>query len=83
MATFRAQLSPNEETTLRRIATATSAPVDLRKADAKRLAALGLVHEVDGALVPTHRGLERVGLPQPPVETPPRRHRLKVRRLLF
>jgi hypothetical protein len=57
MASFRAQLSPNEETTLCRIAAGTTDVV--READAKRLIALGLVAEFEGKLTATKVGLER------------------------
>src|SRR5262245_33367818 len=47
MASFRAQLSRNEETALRRIA-GSADPGELREADAKRLVTLGLVADDDG-----------------------------------
>jgi len=65
MASFLAHLSPNEETTLRRIATSALAPGDIRVADAKRLIMLDLIKEEDGLLIPTSRGLERLQLDNP------------------
>ena len=82
MASFRAYLSPNEDTTLRRIAAGTSDAADVREADVKRLVALGLVEEIDGLLTPTERGIERSQIqrpPQPPA--PPGQRRLKPRKL--
>jgi hypothetical protein len=81
MASFRAHLSPNEETTLRRIATDTLEPSDVREADAKRLTALGLVETADGLLIATERGLQRVQHESPPPAKPQGQRRLKVRRL--
>lgn len=82
MASFRAHLSPNEETTLRRIAIETLELADVRDEHAKRLMALGLVEAVDGLLIPTTRGLERLQIEKPPGERPQGR-RLKFRRLPF
>jgi hypothetical protein len=65
MASFRAHLSPNEQTTLRRIAIDALAPGEVREMDAKRLIALELIKEEDGLLVPTSRGLERLQLDNP------------------
>ena len=47
MASFRAHLSPNEESTLWRIAANTAELADLREADIKRLTALGSVDSWD------------------------------------
>ena len=60
MASFRAQLSPHEDSTLRRIAGGTASPEDFREADTKRLIALGLVQRVDGKLIATRAGAERI-----------------------
>jgi hypothetical protein len=81
MASFRAHLSPNEETTLRRIALDVLESDDVREADAKRLTALGLVKVVDGLLIPTTKGLERLQIETSPPSQPEGRRRLKGRRL--
>ena len=84
MASFRAHLSRNEETTLSHIAVGTSNPDELREPDIKRLLALGLVTEIDGILTVTKVGLERcqgsmaLGTPKPGCN-----RRLKQRRLPF
>ena len=80
MASFR-RLSPNEETTLRRIAMGTLESKDVREADLRRLMALGLVKEASGLLIPTGRGLERLSFEEPPPARPPGQRRLKSRRL--
>ena len=81
-ASFRAHLSPNEETTLLRIAAGTPNRDGLRKSDIERLVALGLVDEIDGGLTATKVGLERcqggTSLTPRPVA---RRRRLKTRQL--
>jgi hypothetical protein len=59
MATFRAELSPHEDATLRRIAAGTANPQEVREADTKRLIALGLVQKIDGKLIATKVGLDR------------------------
>ena len=81
MASFRAQLSPNEEATLRRIALDTLEPGDVREADAKRLTSLGLIQETDGLLLPTSRGLERLQIENPAAAGPQSQRRLKTRRV--
>lgn len=83
MASFRACLSPHEEATLRRIALGILGPGDVREADAKRLTDLGLVQEVDGLMIPTSRGLERLDIEKPPMTKPEGQRRLKARRLPF
>ena len=59
MASFRAQLSPHEESTLHLIAAGSVDPEGLRPADVKRLIALGLVYDVDGAPALTKAGAAR------------------------
>ena len=84
MAGFRAQLSPNEQTTLQRIAPGTLKPGEVREADVDRLMALGLVEMKDGLLVLTGRGLERVQIDKSPPSKPQRgRRRLKSRQIPF
>jgi len=79
MASFRAQLSPDEEKTLRRVAIDTLEPGDVREQDTKRLLTLGLIQQADGLLIPTERGLERLQIRRPPTGNAGRR--LKRRRL--
>ena len=87
MANVRAQLSPNEETMLRRIAGAAANLEELRAADVKRLIALGLAQKIDGKLVASRAGVDRltVGLKTFTTrqEQQGRRRRLKVRRIPF
>jgi hypothetical protein len=83
MASFRAHLSPNEETTLRRIAIDVLELGDVREADAKRLMALGLIAAADGLLIPTSRGLQRIQIEKPPPTSHQGQRRLKVRKLPF
>ena len=83
MASFRAYLSPNEETTLRRIAMGVLESKDVREADAKRLTALGLITETDGLVIPTAKGLERLSFAPPPPSRAPSQRRLKSRKLPF
>ena len=83
MASDRAHLSPNEETTLQRIALGTLEPGDVREADAKRLMTLGLIRVVDGLLIPTSRGLERIQIEKAPALTAPAKRRLRTRKLPF
>jgi hypothetical protein len=82
MASFRAHLSPNEETTLRRIAGGTTSPDELGEADTRRLIALGLVMQIDGELTATEVGMARCASE---ITTPTlgRRRRLKPRQLPF
>ena len=54
-----APLSPNEETTLRRVALGVSKAATLSKLDVKRLKALALIEEKDGELRLTGIGRER------------------------
>ena len=83
MASFR-RLSPNEETTLRRIAMGTLESKDVREADVKRLTALGLIKAADRLLIPTGNGLQRLKLEEPaPPSRPPSQRRVKPRRLPF
>jgi hypothetical protein len=83
MVSFRAHLSPNEETTLRRVAISTLEQDDIRDADAVRLKALGLIREADGLLIPTSSGLERLQIKPPPPSRPPTGRRQKVRKSPF
>ena len=87
MAGVRAQLSPSEETTFRRIALGILGPSDVREADAKRLTALGLILAVDSLLIPTRRGLKRIKMKsrrqEPSPVEPPGQRRMKARRLPF
>jgi hypothetical protein len=83
MASFRAQLSPNEETTLHRIVAGTAHQDDLREADVNRLIALGLAQEIDGQLTITKHGLERCSVVEGEVLKPAVRRRLKARKLPF
>jgi hypothetical protein len=83
MASSRACLSPNEETTLRRIAMGMLESKDVRQADATRLTALALIKEVDGLLIPTSEGLARLKFESPREPPPGPRRRLKSRRLSF
>jgi hypothetical protein len=83
MASFRAQLSPNEETTLARIATGTDLGA-LREADVRRLVALGLVHAIDGNLTVSESGMDRCEeTVRAAVLSPARDRRRKIRRLPF
>ena len=59
MASFRAQLSPHEESTLHLIAAGSVDPDELRPADVKRLIALGLVYDIDDAPALTTAGVAR------------------------
>ena len=81
MVSFRAHLSPNEGTTLRRVALDTLERGDVREADAKRLTALELIETTDGLLIPTGKGLERLQIEKPPSSKAPTRRRLKTRTL--
>jgi hypothetical protein len=54
-----AALSPNEETTLRRVALGVTEAATLSKLDVARLKTLGLIKESDGALALTSVGRER------------------------
>ena len=85
MANVRAQLSPNEATTLRRIAGGAANLEELRAGDVKRLIALGLAQRIDGKLVASRAGVDRLGLKTFTTrqEQQGRRRRLKVRRLPF
>jgi hypothetical protein len=83
MATFRAHLSRNEETTLRRVAIGTLGMSDVRVADAKRLVTLELVEVADGLLIPTSRGFERLRIEERSPAKPQGQRRLKARRLPF
>ena len=67
MSSFRA-LSPNEETTLRRIVLGTSNPEGLRDADVRRLMVLGLIEIRDGRQIVTEAGMGRYH--KPPATTP-------------
>ena len=59
-----APLSPNEETTLRRVALGVSKAATLPKLDVARLTALALVEEKDGELRLTGIGRGRLALPR-------------------
>lgn len=80
---FRVHLSPNEETTLRRIATGILELGDVRQAEAERLITLGLVQTADRLLIPTGRGLELLQIEKPATAKPAGQRRLKRRRLPF
>ena len=82
MASFRAHLSPNEETTLRRIAVGAADWDDIRDADVRRLVALGLVRVIDGDMVVTKHGFERCPGPAVAPPKPMARRHLKTRRRL-
>lgn len=56
MATSRAPLSRNEETTLRLIAHGAAAPGELRLPDIQRLALMGLIEQTDGNFIVTAEG---------------------------
>lgn len=55
-----APLSPNEETTLRRVAHGSTAETDHATGDVRRLAAFELIKTVDGKFVLTSAGRRRV-----------------------
>ena len=80
IASFRADHSQNEETTLRRI-TSTGDRGGLRDVAVKRLIALGLAEEIDGDLTVTKHGLERRSTVAGEVLKPAVRRRLKARKL--
>jgi hypothetical protein len=54
-----AALSPNEETTLRRVALGVTKAATLSQSDVARLLALGLIGDKAGALALTSKGRER------------------------
>ena len=84
MASIRAQLSPREESTFRRIVLGVSGAEELRAEDVTRLAALGLIKAAGGQLTVTEGGMLRYrDEPQPPVVRPLRPRRLKSRILPF
>jgi hypothetical protein len=84
MAGIRAQLSPKEEATLRRIVLGVSDDQELHVEDAMRLNALGLIRTVDGKSFVTEAGMNRYrDLSQQTAPKPPPRRRLKSRSLPF